>query len=37
MLATVFAEHFGIRRPMLHAVQVGGAPARHDQCWRIIW
>src|ERR1700741_1849071 len=27
MLATVFAEHFGIRRSYAHPVQVGGATA----------
>ena len=31
MLATVFAEHFGIRPAYAHAVQVGGATGpRHD-------
>src|SRR5450759_3148689 len=29
MLATVFAEHFGIRPAYAHAVQVGGAFVRH--------
>jgi hypothetical protein len=37
MLATVFAEHFGVQPSYAHAIQVGGATGLRWRCWRMNW